>query len=76
VYRKFDHLKLSITDFRRLNQDYSQKQIDDVLDSIENYKNNKSYKSLYLTAKKWLANEKNKIQEQKKADTNFLRVYT
>ena len=76
VYRKFDHLKLSISDFEKLKVDYSQKQIDDVLDSIENYKNNKSYKSLYLTAKKWLANEKNKIQEQKKADTNFLRVYT
>lgn len=59
-YRKFAHLKLNLVDFEKLNREYSKEQIDDILDSIENHKNNKNYKSLYLTANKWLKNDKGK----------------
>lgn len=57
VYRKFAHLSLSLEDFEKLKDDYTKEQIDYILDSIENYKKNTSYKSLYLTAKKWLLKE-------------------
>jgi len=56
-YKSFMHLCLNEYDFDKLNEEYSKEQIDSVLESIENYKLNKNYVSLYLTAKKWLKKE-------------------
>lgn len=57
-YRNFKHLKLSLTEFDKLIElGWSKEQIDKILDSIENYKKNTSYTSLYLTSKKWLEKE-------------------
>lgn len=56
-YRKFLHLKLSFEEFEKLKVNYSQSQIDSILDAIENYKGNNKYTSLFLTAKKWLEKE-------------------
>jgi hypothetical protein len=57
IYRSFDHLSISIAEVRVLAKDYTEKQINSILDSIENYAKNKSYTSLYLTANKWLQKE-------------------
>ena len=62
IYRSFFHLKITNEEVEKLKIDYDIKTIDSVLDSIENYKNNKNYKSLYLTAKKWLEKEPKKNQ--------------
>jgi len=57
IYRKFKHLKLTVKEFEKLSETYSKEKIDNMLDSIENYSNNKKYSSLYLTCNKWLKKE-------------------
>jgi hypothetical protein len=54
IYRAFAHLSISVEQFEKLKQEYTKQQIDEILEAIENFKNNTKYKSLYLTAKNWL----------------------
>lgn len=69
TYRAFAHLSLSFSEFEKLKElGYSENQINTILDDIENYKKNTSYKSLFLTAKKWLAKEPKLIQQQNKQE--------
>jgi len=58
IYRAFAHLKLSIEEKDKLIETgFKLSQIDSILDKIENYKGNKKYTSLYLTALNWLRKE-------------------
>jgi hypothetical protein len=71
-YKQFAHLSISNDEVEKLKIDgFTQKQIDNVLESIENYKKNTSYVSLYLTAKKWLGKE----QAEKKASHELKPVH-
>lgn len=55
VYLKFDHLKITKSENEKiLKRGYSQNQIDKVYLKIQNYRDNKKYKSLYLTALDWI----------------------
>ena len=54
IYRQFNHLSISQKEYLKLLEEFKKENIDEVLDSIQNYSNNKKYKSLYLTAKNWL----------------------
>jgi hypothetical protein len=64
IYRKFLHLSISFDEFNKLCIDYTKQQIDDILDQIENYSQNKKFSSLYLTAKNWLNRNQSKQQTE------------
>ena len=72
IYRKFKHLELTQDEFNKLNENYTKEAIDDILDSIENFKDNKKYVSLYLTANKWLKKETPKNEIKPKINFNSL----
>ena len=63
IYRQFKHLYISFDEFNKLCVDYTKQQVDDILDQIENYSQNKKFSSLYLTAKNWLNRNQPKQQE-------------
>ena len=79
IYRTFKHLSISQIEVDRIIKDgYSLHEIDTILDSIENYANNKNYVSLNLTARKWLKNEygereAGKTQKDFKDRTEYLK---
>lgn len=54
IYRSFAHLSISEDEVKKLLDKHTITEINNVLDDIENYKQNTKYKSLYLTAVKWL----------------------
>jgi len=54
IYRAFKHLSISKSEVKKLGKNWSKIKIDEILDNIENFANNKKYVSLYLTANTWL----------------------
>lgn len=66
IYRSFAHLKIYNEEYLKLvDLGYSKIEIDNILDRIENYKRNTKYTSLFLTAKNWLSDEKEKVKKSK-----------
>jgi hypothetical protein len=73
IYKKFDHLQINNKQFEKLIElGHKKTEIDDILESIKNYKKNKNYTSLYITAKNWLKNDKLKAaKDEKKRVSSF-----
>jgi hypothetical protein len=67
IYRAFAHLKLTNIDLEKLlHEGWSMQQIDDILDKIENYKQNTRYTSLLITCRNWLRKDHKPSSVEKK----------
>ncbi|WP_027380802.1 hypothetical protein [Chryseobacterium daeguense] len=67
TYRAFAHLSISFEEFEKLKSaGFSEDEIDSTLNDVENYKENKKYTSLYLTALKWLKKNREKNKDSSK----------
>ena len=68
-FRSFKHLRILVSENEKiLKLGYSQEQINSVYDSIENYKKNTNYSSLYLTTLKWIKKEFPKVEATQKRE--------
>lgn len=67
IYRRFNHLSISINDYQKLVNEFGTENVINILDQIENYKGNTKYKSLFLTAKNWLKNDAKRNETKKRA---------
>lgn len=68
-YRRFAHLKLTLEEFDKLvKAGLSKEDIDSYCDSIENYKKNTNYTSLYLTILSWKRTDKKKSGDKNTSD--------
>ena len=57
-YRAFKHLCMTLSEFDKVVAlGYTKQQIDNVLNSIQNYRKNTNYVDLYLTCLKWIRKE-------------------
>jgi hypothetical protein len=65
IVHSFLHLSINQEELDKLKEKFSEEDIFDCFDKIENYKDNKKYKSLYLTANTWL---KKDYKEKSKED--------
>lgn len=71
IHTSFAHLKITFSDYDKLLElGYSDAQIKNVFEKIENYNKNTNYKSLYLTAKNWLEKEIVQHNETRTNSTN------
>ena len=71
IHRAFKHLTISKKEHSKLCGSWSENQVDEILDAIENFAQNKKYTSLYLTANIWLKKQypiKQKTQTKKLTD--------
>ena len=77
IYKNFDHLSLSLTEYNRLIEDgFSKHQIDKTLLAIENHKSNNKYKSLNLTLRTWMGKDKpDKIEETTTEQSDLINQF-
>jgi hypothetical protein len=54
IYKEKDHLRITWDEMNKLIDEFGEEKADDYVNQVLNYRKNSKYKSLYLTALKWL----------------------
>ena len=65
IYKQKDHLSISFDEFNKLVDEFGIDKSEQTVNDVLNYRKNSKYKSLYLTALKWLKKDKEKVLEIK-----------
>ena len=60
IYKEKDHLRITWNEMNKLIDEFGEIKADDYVNQVLNYRKNSKYKSLYLTALKWLRRDKDK----------------
>jgi hypothetical protein len=72
IYRKMQHLVLTVDEFEKLKSIYGEVNVVEVLDSMDNYAKLKNYASAYKTALNWLKKRNpNTTQEKPQAKREY-----
>lgn len=66
IHTSIKHLTISNINYNKLVKEYGEKKVKEIFEQIENYKGNKKYNSLYLTAKNWLKREATNDTDKKR----------
>ena len=61
IYMKRDHLSISESQYKKLAREFGENETTETIYKVLNYKNNKKYSSLYLTAFNWLRRDRDGI---------------
>jgi len=71
IYTRFDHLSITVTEHQKLiAAGFTEQEVNNIYLDIQNWKGNTGKKSLYLTALRWLEN--NRAKQPKPEKINYL----
>jgi len=71
IYKEEGHLRITWNDMNKLIDEFGEEKANDYINQVLNYRKNNKYKSLYLTALKWLKRDRKASEERKRTKSKL-----